>query len=182
MDDPCARQFEGERKDDTMQITSFKDMYIAELQELTSLEGQLGEALRRMAKAASHPSLKNALTHHQEQTQAQKQRLESILQTHGANPQAHTDQAMQALINETEKMMKMVKGDNLRDAALIASIQKVKHYEIAAYGTAASLAGQLDLRDDQRLLHESLEEEKESDAVLTRLAKSEVNRDALAPT
>jgi ferritin-like metal-binding protein YciE len=70
-----------------------------------------------MAKVASHPSLKNALTHHQVQTQAQKQRLESILQTHGANPQAHTDQAMQALINETEKMMKMVKGDNLRDAA-----------------------------------------------------------------
>ena len=51
---------------------------------------------------------------------------------------------------------------------------------VAAYGTAASLAGQLDLRDDQRLLHESLEEEKDADAVLTTLAKSEVNRDALA--
>lgn len=170
----------GERKDDTMQITSFKDMYIAELQELTSLEGQLEEALRRMAEVASHPSLKSALMHHREQTQVQKQRLESILQRHGADPSAHTDQAMQALINETEKMITMVKGDDLRDAALIASAQKVDHYEIAAYGTAASLAHQLDLRDDQQLLHESLEEEKETDAVLTRLAKSEVNRDALA--
>ena len=69
-----------------MQITSFKDMYITELQELTSLEEQLGKALRRMAEVASHPSLKNALMHHREQTQAQKQRLESILQKHGANP------------------------------------------------------------------------------------------------
>ena len=87
---------------------------------------------------------------------------------------------MQALVNETEKMMAIVKGDDLRDAALIASAQKVEHYEIAAYGTAAALAGQLDLRDDQRLLHESLEEEKETDAALTTLAKSEVNRAALA--
>jgi ferritin-like metal-binding protein YciE len=77
-------------------------------------------------------------------------------------------------------MITIVKGDDLRDAALIASTQKVEHYEIAACGTAASLAGQLDLRDDQRLLHESLEEERAADAVLTTLAKSEVNRDALA--
>src|SRR5258706_11900090 len=80
-----------------------------------------------MAKAASHSSLKNALKHHREQTQAQKQRLESILKKHGANSRAHTDQAMQALINETEKMIAMVKGDDLRDAALIASAQKVEH-------------------------------------------------------
>ena len=87
---------------------------------------------------------------------------------------------MQALVNETEKMMTMLKGNDLRDAGLIASAQKLEHYEIAAYGTAAALAGQLDLRDDQRLLHQSLEEEKQADALLTKLAKGEVNRDAIA--
>jgi ferritin-like metal-binding protein YciE len=162
-----------------MQITSFKDMYIAELQELMSLEGQLSDALLRMAEVASNSSLKTALTHHREQTQVQRQRLESLLQKHGANSRAHTDQAMQALVSETEKMMTMVKRNELRDAALIASAQKVEHYEIAAYGTAAALAGQLDLRDDQRVLHESLEEEKAADAALTKLAKSEVNRHAV---
>jgi ferritin-like metal-binding protein YciE len=163
-----------------MQIASFKDLYITELQELTSLEGQLVDALERMAKAASRSSLKNALKRHREQTQAQKQRLETIIKKHGAKSQAHTDQAMQALIHETEKMIAMVKGDDLRDAALIASAQKVEHYEIAAYGVVASLAGQLDLRDDQRLLHESLKEEKQADAELTELAKSEVNQAAVA--
>src|SRR5215469_14768415 len=117
-----------------------------------SLEEQLAHALQGMAKRASHKSLKNALTHHHEQTQAQRRRLDSILRKHGANPQAHTDQAMQALVDETEKMLTMVKGNDLRDAALIASAQKVEHYEIAAYGTAAALAGQLGLKDDQRLL------------------------------
>jgi ferritin-like metal-binding protein YciE len=72
-------------------------------------------------------------------------------------------------------------GDvSIRDAGLIASAQRLEHYEIAAFGTAAALAGQLDLRDDQRTLHESLEEEKKADLLLTQLAKREVNRDALA--
>jgi ferritin-like metal-binding protein YciE len=104
----------------------------------------------------------------------------SILKKHGASPTAHTDQAMQALIIETKKMLTMLKGDDLRDAGLIASVQKLEHYEIAAYGSAAALAGQLDLRDDQNMLHQSLEEERETDAILTDIAKGEVNSDALA--
>jgi ferritin-like metal-binding protein YciE len=163
-----------------MQIKSFKDMYIAELQELTNLEGQLADELLRMADVASHRSLKDAFMHHRQQTEVQRQRLESILQKHGAKPDAHKDQAMQAMVKETEKMLKMLKGDELRDAGLIASAQKLEHYEIAAYGTAAALAGQLDLRDDQRLLHDTLEEEKEADAQLTKLAKGEVNQHAIA--
>ena len=162
-----------------MQIKSFKDMYLAELQELMSVEAQLAEALPRMAEAASHPALKQALLDHSEQTAVQKQRLESILQKYGASPN-HTDQAMQALLHETKKMFNILKGDDLRDAGLIASLQKLEHYEIAAYGTAAALAGQLEFRDDQKVLHESLEEEKKTDLLLTQLAKREVNRDAVA--
>ena len=86
---------------------------------------------------------------------------------------------MEALVNETQKMLSLLEGDDLRDAGLIASAQKLKHYEIAAYGTAAAL-GQLDLRDDQRMLHDSLEEERKADAALTELAKGEVNQDAAA--
>ncbi|MBO0711393.1 MAG: DUF892 family protein [Acetobacteraceae bacterium] len=163
-----------------MQIVKFKDMYLAELQELASVEDQLTEALGRMAQAASHPSLKSALTHHLTETQAQKQRLGSILRKHGAKVNAHSDQAMQALLEETNKMLAMLKGKDLRDAGLIASAQKLEHYEIAAYGTACALAGELELRDDQRMLHESLAEERNADALLTRLAKGEVNRDATA--
>ena len=63
---------------------------------------------------------------------------------------------------------------------MIASAQKLEHYEIAAYGTAAALASQLELRDDQRMLHDSLEKERKTDAALTKLAKGEVNQDAAA--
>jgi ferritin-like metal-binding protein YciE len=162
-----------------MQIKNFKDMYVAELQELANMENQLFEALKRMADAASHPSLKKELMRHRDETKEQSKRLQSILQNHGAKLRAHTDQAMEALVNETKKMLSLLEGD-LRDAGLIASAQKIEHYEIAAYGTAAALAGQLDLRDDQRMLHDSLEEERKADAALTNLAKGGVNQDAVA--
>jgi len=87
---------------------------------------------------------------------------------------------MEALLNETEKMLSLLEDDNLRDAGLVASAQKLEHYEIAAYGTAAALASQLELRDDQRMLHDSLEGERKTDAALTKLAKDEVNQDAAA--
>lgn len=163
-----------------MQINSFKDMYIAELQELASVEDQLTEALLRMANVAAHPALKDALIDHREETQTHVERLGSILKKHGAECGAHTDQAMQGLVHETEKMLEMLKGNELRDAGLIASAQKLEHYEIAAYGTAAALAGQLNLRDDQRMLHATLEEEKNADISLTQLAKGGVNKDAVA--
>jgi ferritin-like metal-binding protein YciE len=163
-----------------MEISNFKDMYLAELQELVSVEGQLADALLRMAGAASHPALKRALLHHRAETETQRERLMTILLKHGANPTAHIDQAMQALITETKKMLTMLKVDDLRDAGLIASAQKLEHYEIAAYGTAAALAGQLDLRDEQKMLHLSLEEERRIDVLLTQLAKREVNPDAVA--
>ena len=133
-----------------------------------------------MVEVASHSSLKSALSHHRDKAQVQRQRLETILQKHDAIPWAHTDQAVQMLVIETAKMLAMLSENNLRDAGLIASAQKLEHYEIAAYGTAAALAGQLDLRDEQRMLHESLEEEKEADGLLTKLAKGEVNRDSVA--
>jgi ferritin-like metal-binding protein YciE len=162
-----------------MEISNFKILYLAELQELASAEAQLAEAVLRMAAAASHPALKDLLVDHHVETTTQRQRLVTILRRHGASPAAHTDQAMQALVGETRKMLRILKSNELRDAALIASAQKLKHYEIAAYGTAAALAGQLKLRDDQTMLYESLTEEKQTDALLTKLATS-VNAGALA--
>lgn len=163
-----------------MEFTTFRAMFVAELQELVSVEEQLAQCLERMAESASHPALKDALAGHRGETQIQLDRLVAILQKHGADPKAHTDQAMQALTKEAEKMLTLLKGDDLRDAGLIASAQKLEHYEIAAYGTAAALAGQLELRPEQKVLHRSLEEEKKFDIVLTKLAKGEVNPDALA--
>jgi ferritin-like metal-binding protein YciE len=163
-----------------VELTNLKDTYISELQELVSAAAQLAEPLARMAEVASHPSLKQALTRHSEETLVQKKRVESILCRHDADLEAHTDQAMRALVVEAKKMVVMLRGNELRDAGLTGSVQRLIHYEIAAFGTAAAFAGQLGLRDDQRLLHRSVEEAKRFDEALTRFAEGTLNPCALS--
>jgi Domain of unknown function (DUF892) len=110
----------------------------------------------------------------------QDQPLNTILHKHSDNPAGHIHQTMPALICETERVLPMLKSVELRDAGLIGSLQRLKHYKIAAYGTAAALPRQLQLPDDEKTLRASLDEEKETDASLTVFAESEVNRALLA--
>jgi ferritin-like metal-binding protein YciE len=155
-------------------------MYKAELQEASSVEGQLVEALPKMAEEANSSELKQALQMHLEETRGHQQRVEGLLRAHGAGTGKHTDQSMQAMISEAGKWAGMVKQPSLRDAGLVASAQRVEHYEIAIYGTLTTWAKQLGLQEDLRTLHEILEQEKKADAKLTELAKADVNPAAQA--
>ncbi|WP_046867227.1 ferritin-like domain-containing protein [Microvirga massiliensis] len=161
-----------------MNVNNFRQMYVTELQELRSVEAQLVDALPTMADAASHSELKQAIQSHLQETRSQRDRLDEILRRHGAEPREHVDQSMQAIVRESEKWAKMVEEAELRDAGLIASAQRVEHYEIAVYGTLATWAKQLGLDEDLRTLLAILEEEKRTDEKLTDLAKQVVNPDA----
>ena len=86
------------------------------------------DALLRMAGAASHPELKRVLVHHRAETETQGARLMTILEKHGADPAAHIDQGMQALIVETKKMLTMLKADDLRDGRPVGYWQPVEGF------------------------------------------------------
>jgi ferritin-like metal-binding protein YciE len=121
-----------------MQIGSLTDMYVAELQELHSVENQLVDALARMAERAKSAELKDALNQHLDETRSQARRVQEVLRRRGANPREHVDQAMQVLVRESEKWAGMLNNPALADAGLIASAQKIEHYEIAAHGTVTA--------------------------------------------
>lgn len=161
-----------------MNVDNFRSMYVAELQELRSVEAQLVNALPKMADMARHPELKQAMQEHLQETRSQQNRLDEILRRHKAEPREHVDQSMQAIVRESEKWAKMVQDPDLRDAGLIASAQRVEHYEIAVYGTLATWAKQLGFDEDLQALHAILDEEKRTDEKLTGLAKRVVNPDA----
>ena len=161
-----------------MNVNDFRQMYVTELQELRSVEAQLTGALPKMAEVANHPELKQAIQSHLEETRSQRDRLDTVLRRHGAEPREHVDQSMQAIVREAEKWARMVQDPDLRDAGLIASAQRVEHYEIAVYGTLATWAQQLGLDEDERTLQAILEEEKRADETLTGLAKQVINPDA----
>lgn len=160
-------------------IRNFRELYVAELQELRSTEAQLGRALERMATAARHPELKRALDEHREQTARQKNQLDAALARRGVDPREHEDQSTQALIREGQKIIAQVADPDVRDAALIASLQRVKHYEIAGYGTLATWAKLQSLDEDKAALGQILDEEEAFDERLSQLAEQVINRDAL---
>jgi ferritin-like metal-binding protein YciE len=78
---------------------------------------------------------------------------------------------MQGVIQEGTDLIREIKDENVRDAAIIASAQRVEHYEMAGYGTARNYADLLDDDNAAQLLQETLDEEKEADAKLTALAE-----------
>ncbi|MFO0852667.1 MAG: ferritin-like domain-containing protein [Gemmataceae bacterium] len=157
---------------------TLKDMYEHLLQDTYSAETQLAEALPKMAEAAKSAELRAAFEQHLAETRNQIRRLEQVGQTCGIDLDGNTCEAMEGLVEEGEEVMGLDAESDALDAALIASAQKVEHYEIASYGTLCEWAKQLGKQDCCDLLKQTLAEEKATDEKLTRIAESLVNRQA----
>jgi ferritin-like metal-binding protein YciE len=158
-----------------MKIETLKDLFVDQLKDMYHAEQQLVKALPKMAKAGSEPELKEAITHHLEQTKGHVNRLEEIFAEVGVKPRTKTCEAMEGLIEEGSALIKEDVEAHVLDAGLICAAQKVEHYEIAAYGTLRTWARQLGLERAADLLQETLHEESEADEKLTRSAESVVN-------
>jgi Mn-containing catalase len=126
-----------------------------------------------MAKAARTDSLRFAFEQHLEETQAQVERLKEAFALVGADAKAQPCRGMAGLIEEGEEVIADGEQDDdvSADLALIAAAQKVEHYEISAYGTARTMAGQAGLPAVAELLNKSLAEEEVADNLLTQIAR-----------
>jgi ferritin-like metal-binding protein YciE len=151
-----------------------RKLYIDELKDLYSAESQLVKALPKLAKAASSQELRQGFEEHLEQTRGHVERLEKIFQSLDESPKGKKCMGMEGLVKEGSEVLEESFEGALLDAALIGAAQRVEHYEIAAYGTAAEFARVLGKTEHVDLLEETLQEEKQTDEKLTDLGK-EVN-------
>lgn len=161
-----------------MPLNSVQDLVTYKLKAIYDAENQALEAYPQVVQAVSSPQLKQALQQHMQQTQGQVQRLEQIFQQMGQSPSRETCISMQGLIQEAQQLIQQGGAPEVLDAAIIGAAQAIEHHEIAAYGTARTLAQQLGLKDAAQLLEQTLEEEKQTDAQLTQLAEQNVNQKA----
>ena len=162
-----------------MEIDSLRKLYVEELKDLYSAEKQILQALPRMAKKASNPQLKAGFEEHLRQTEEQVKRLERIFEALGKSGRGKKCKGMEGLLEEGKEVMQEDMDDETRDAALIAAAQRVEHYEIAGYGTVRTYAELLGRDEHSRLLERTLQEEEEADELLTQIAESHVNEEAL---
>jgi ferritin-like metal-binding protein YciE len=161
-----------------MELETLKDLYIHELKDLYSAEKQIIKALPKMAKASSSDQLAAGFKEHLEQTKVHAQRLETILQSHGQSTRGPKCQGMEGVLKEGEEMIEEEAEDEVKDAGLIASAQRVEHYEMAGYGCARTYADLLGDKEGAKLLQSTYSEELETDKKLTKLAVSVINLEA----
>jgi ferritin-like metal-binding protein YciE len=175
-------------------MNDLRDLLKHEIYDLHSAEEQIIKALPAMIEKANNAQLKSDLEQHLQVTKKHLHRLEQIqnlfieVQEASATEKKgllarlfkrnHVCKGMKGLIEEGEKIMAEEMSPEVLDAAIIASAQKIEHYEICGYGTAKAFAIELNLDDVSRLLEQTLNEEYEADDLLTALAVGRLNQKA----
>jgi ferritin-like metal-binding protein YciE len=170
-------------------LLDLRDLLEHEIDDLYSAEEQIIEAIPKMVQNTQNRDLKLTLNQHLKITREQKRRLDKVRKLMKSHSNSNDKQGFltrifggntkckgtEGLIKEGEKMMGEDMDPAVKDAAIIASAQKIEHYEISGYGTARAYAKELGLKEVARLLEQTMKEEKEADRLLTQLALSKVN-------
>lgn len=164
-----------------MEMETLHDLYVDELKDLYSAENQILKALPRMIKAATSKKLKQGFTKHERQTRGHVKRLERIFRSLDERPTGKKCVGMEGLLKEGSELIKERPEKDVLDAGLISAAQHVEHYEMAGYGTVRTWARLLGYDDHEKLLQQTLDEERDTDETLTFLAESAINIEAVDP-
>jgi len=162
-----------------MATKTMNDLLVTLMQDVYYAERQILKALPKLAKASESEELKNALTHHREETQGQVERLQKAFESLGKRARGQTCEAINGLIEEGDEIVEEFPQGPVRDAGILACAQAVEHYEMARYGTLVAWAKEVGANDVAQLMHETLEEEKKADTLLNELAKKSLNKQAV---
>lgn len=136
------------------------------------------EALPKMAHGSGSEKLRQALEQHLGQTLEHKHRLERCFRELGKRAGGETVNAMKGLIKDGERAIGDIPQSPLRDAAIIGAAKRVEQFEMTAYAGTITFARLLGYERIAELQDQTLLEEREADAALTRIAESTVNQEA----
>ncbi|MGI4827363.1 MAG: ferritin-like domain-containing protein [Janthinobacterium lividum] len=159
---------------------SLRTLYTGQLQYLLSTEEQIVDGLESMIKHAQDEQLIQAFKLHQQQTRDQADRLKNILNELTGEADNKKDPVTTALIGSGTNIVRESSEGPVRDAGLLATAQKIEHYEIASYGAARDWAKLLGHDRHVTLLEKTLEEEKQTDKILTSISQHENRAAAMA--
>ncbi len=152
-------------------IESFRSLYTLQLRYMLSAEKQIVAGLESMIDHATDQQLKDAFQSHKQETAVQAQRLEGLISELNGTADDKKCAVTAALIAAAENIVSESKAGPVRDAGLLASAQKVEHFEMASYGTARDWATELNLPRHAELLQKTLDEEKHANNLLNTISQ-----------
>ncbi len=163
-----------------MAVKTMEDLFIDTLKDIYYAEKQILKALPTMVKKATDARLKDALATHREETEGQIARLERVFKLMDVPAKGKKCDAIEGIIAEAKQHMQEIEDDLVLDAGMIGSAQAVEHYEITRYGTLIAWAKRIGREKAIPLLEANLAQEKNADALLSKIAKAAVNQKAPA--
>lgn len=156
-----------------------RDLLVEELKDAYSAEKQALRCMQKTVKKASAPALREGIQMHIEQTQVQIERLQDIMEKMDVRPGRKVCEAMRGLVEEAQHEIEDHDKGPILDLVIVAGMQRIEHYEIAAYGTDIALARALGEQDVVNLLQQTLEEEKQTDLKLTEVTEQHIMGEAM---
>ena len=151
------------------------DLFYDTLKDIYFAERQILKTLPKLATAAQSEELKGAFLTHRDETEAHVERLQQVFERIGKRAQARTCEAIKGILEEGDEIMEEYAGSDALDAGLLAGGQAVEHYEMSRYGALKTWATQLGFKEAASLLEQTLQEEKKTDALLSKLAQETIN-------
>ena len=158
------------------QNKKLEDLFHETLKDIYYAEKKILVALPKMAKAVNSEELRAAFEKHVEETHGQVERIQQVFKLLKQPAKGKTCPAILGLVEEGEEVMEEFEDSEALDAGLLSGAQAVEHYEISRYGTLIAWAEQLGMPEAATLLTQTLEEEKKTDAALSKLAKAAINQ------
>ncbi len=159
---------------------NLNDLYTGELQDLWSANDQMAKALKKITPKVSDPALKEMLTKSQSGIAGHTEMLKDLLTESDEKVKKEHCKGMEGLVAEAIKHITEEASEKgaVLDAVIIAQYQRMSHYGIAGFGTAASFAGTLGLKKAVKALDKATKEIYSADEYMTKLAETTVNIDA----
>jgi ferritin-like metal-binding protein YciE len=156
-----------------------RELLVEQLKDAYSAEKQALRCMQRTVKKATAPALRDGIQMHMEQTQVQIERVEQALEKLEARPGRKVCEAMRGLVEEAQHEIEEHDKGPILDLVIVAGMQRIEHYEIAAYGTDIALAKALGEQEIVGLLSQTLEEEKQTDLKLTEVTEQHIMAEAM---
>ncbi len=161
-------------------LHNLRQVYTNELQKALDMEQQIEKALPKMIEQTHDDVLKKALSSHLDETHGHVSKVERLLHSTGQNDPIAC-KVMKSLIDSGNEMVKDCAEPAVCEVSMIAASQQIEHHEIAVYGTLRAWALYLNLPEQAAVLDQILSEEKNADAILTKVA-DRVTVNAESPT
>jgi ferritin-like metal-binding protein YciE len=162
-----------------MPIQSPQELLAHKLQKIQDAETQASQALQQMSQQVEDDQLRQLLDRRMQQGQQVLQDVQSAMQRLGGQAQGGQNAAAQGLIQEAQELLQEVQTPEMRQAVIIAGVQGLQHYCIAAWGTVKAMAREVGEQELAQAMQRAVEEGYSLDEEMSALAESRANPEAL---